>query len=157
MEDQQEKKESTSIPQAIERDIQILANEVNREKVNLDKEPLGDRELIRRALHSFERPNSAQSATVTPPDDNHTNSPTSNTDNNRGKTVLTDILPEYAKTASSETKLEIEFLLEEAFREGITKATEDAKKSSPFVLDTFRDSLAGKLHDELKKRKLLDD
>ncbi len=66
--------------------------------------------------------------------------------------VFQNPLPDYAANAPAETKLEIEHLLETAFREGIMAANTKAARSSPFVLDAFHDALAGKLYPELKKR-----
>ena len=57
--------------------------------------------------------------------------------------------------AAPAAKLEVEDLVRMAFKEGIAKATDVAQKSNPFILDAFHDTLAGKLHEELKKRKLI--
>jgi hypothetical protein len=43
-----------------------------------------------------------------------------------------------------------------AFKDGILKASSEAAKASPFVLDAFHDALAGKLYEELKKRGVLE-
>jgi hypothetical protein len=73
-----------------------------------------------------------------------------------GASVFQNPLPDYAANAPAETKLEIEHLLEMAFREGIMKANAEASRSNPFVIDAFHDSLAGKLYPELKKRGIVD-
>ena len=70
--------------------------------------------------------------------------------------VIHNPLPNYAQDAPAETKIEIEYLLETAFRDGIMRANTEAAKSSPFVLDAFHDALAGKLYPELKKRGILE-
>ena len=64
-------------------------------------------------------------------------------------------LPDYAANASSETKLEVEYLVDMALHKGIAKATAEAAKSNPFVLDAFHDALAGKLYPEFKRRGIL--
>ena len=64
-------------------------------------------------------------------------------------------LPQYAESAPAETKLEVEYLLDVAFHQGIVKATSEAMKSNPFVLDAFHDALVGKLYPELQKRGIL--
>jgi hypothetical protein len=64
-------------------------------------------------------------------------------------------LPQYAENAPTETKLEIEYLLDMAFHHGIAKANSEAMKSNPFVLDAFHDALVGKLYPELRKRGIL--
>src|SRR5262249_44429545 len=61
-------------------------------------------------------------------------------------------LPSYADASSPEVKLEIEYLIDTAFRHGIGKALEESKKSPYFVQDAFHDALAGKLYPELQKR-----
>jgi hypothetical protein len=66
--------------------------------------------------------------------------------------VIHDPLPAYAGSAPAETKLEVEYLLELAFKKGIGAANKAAMGSSPFVIDAFHDALAGRLYPELKKR-----
>ncbi len=61
-------------------------------------------------------------------------------------------LPDYAKDAPAEVKLEIEYLCDVALRKGIGAAVTEAEKSPWFVQDAFHDSLAGKLYPELQKR-----
>jgi hypothetical protein len=57
--------------------------------------------------------------------------------------------------AAPAAKLEVEDLIRLAFKDGIAKATHAAAKSNPFILDAFHDALAGKLHEELTKRKII--
>jgi hypothetical protein len=61
-------------------------------------------------------------------------------------------LPAYAQNAAPEVKLEIEYLLDLAFRKGIGPALSASAKSPYFVQDAFHDALAGKLYPELRKR-----
>ena len=65
------------------------------------------------------------------------------------------VLPSYMSGATPTAKMEVEDLVSMAFKEGIAKATSAAQRSNPFILDAFHDALAGKLHEELKKRKLV--
>lgn len=65
-------------------------------------------------------------------------------------------LPTYVVSAPAATKLDVEHLLTLAFRDGIIKASAEAAKSNPFVLDAFHDALAGKLYPELKKRGIVE-
>jgi hypothetical protein len=65
------------------------------------------------------------------------------------------ILPDYAKNATAENKLEIEYLVELAATRGILEASKIAQETSPFVLDAFHDALTGKLYDELVKSGVL--
>lgn len=62
------------------------------------------------------------------------------------------LIPDYAASASPETKQEIEHLLDVASRDGIAHADTLARKSSAFVLDAFHDAVVGRLYPELKRR-----
>lgn len=64
-------------------------------------------------------------------------------------------LPAYAQNAPAEIKLEIEYLLDLAFRKGIAAALSESAKSPYFVQDAFHDALAGRLYPELQKRGLM--
>ena len=61
-------------------------------------------------------------------------------------------LPAYAQNAPAEVKLEIEYLLDIAFKKGIGTALTESQKSPAFVQDAFHDALAGRLYPELQKR-----
>lgn len=126
---------SLGFEQVLESDIRRLAEEVKRHRENPETRSAGEVELLKRSI---------QSITKTAPPSPAQPSP--------GRASP---LPDYAQSASPETKLEIEYLLDLAFREGIEKATAEAKKSNPFVLDAFHDALAGKLYPEFQKRGIL--
>ncbi len=64
-------------------------------------------------------------------------------------------LPQYAQDAPAETKLEIEYLIDLAIHQGLTKANAQARTSSPFVVDAFHDALVGKLYPEFERRGLI--
>jgi len=61
-------------------------------------------------------------------------------------------LPAYVDSASPEVKLEIEYLLDVALKQGIGKALAESQKSPYFVQDAFHDALAGALYPELQQR-----
>ncbi len=122
----------------IESDIVRLAQEVLARREHVETKDIGDRELIREALES-----------IVPTSSSHVSTPVASGDDTSSP------LPAYVQQASPETRLEIEYLLDEAFRKGLLEATQHAIASNPFVLDAFRDALAGRLHDELVRRGML--
>lgn len=65
------------------------------------------------------------------------------------------VLTDYASAAPEEVKEKIEKLLEVAANKGLSVASDEAKKSSPFILDAFHDALAGKLYPYLKEKGIL--
>jgi hypothetical protein len=123
--------------EVLENDMKKLAAEIKAIKVKAESNHISEQEIIKKSLsalvpvHSKNTQAAQQQASSSP-------------------------LPQYAESFSPETKLEIEYLLDMAFREGITKALDEAQKSqNPLILDAFHDALAGKLHPELKKRGIL--
>ncbi len=66
-----------------------------------------------------------------------------------------EALPDYMKEESSDVRGKVENLLSLAFYGGLEKATKEAIKSGPFILDAFHDALTSKLYSELKNRGLL--
>ena len=118
--------------EVLEADIKKLAGEVLRHREAPENQALTDQEVLKQSIQSL---NSApeeisQKSSESP-------------------------LPDYAVGASSETKLEIEYLLDIAFHKGIEAANSAARNASPFVRDAFHDSLVGKLYPELKRRGIL--
>lgn len=63
-------------------------------------------------------------------------------------------LTSYTAKESEEVKQKIEDLLQVAATSGIVKATEEARKASPFILDAFHDALAAKVYPYLKEKGL---
>lgn len=120
---------------ALEADMERLAGEIMKHKEVLDKEDADHKEILRQAISAI-----GASAAPEPQKQDDQGSPH---------------LPNYAGGASPEVKLEIEYLVDLALREGIAKASAAAKASNPFVLDAFHDALAGKLYPELKKRNII--
>lgn len=121
----------------LEADIERLAQEIKARREQSEVKNLSDREIVKEALKSLSglSQNQASSQTAQSKEDSSL-----------------DFLPGYMKSVPPEVKLEVEYLLDIAFHEGLSKANAEAKKSSPFVLDAFHDALAGKLYPELQKR-----
>jgi len=120
--------------QALENDMKRLVEEVGKHREVPENSSLGDEALLKRSVQSF----TAMS-----------NGPVANPTN------LQNPLPQYVEDASPEVKLEVEYLLDIAFHEGILKADREARKTSPFVLDAFHDALVKKLYPTLKEQGLL--
>jgi hypothetical protein len=141
--------ETPSIEKALESDIGILSNSIqfNREKVTVQN--YNERELVKEAIRAFpnlEKP----SAAVPVPQPGQAAVP--QTVIAPSSAVSSNVLPDYAQNAAPEVKLEIEYLLDLALRDGIGKALAASEKSPYFVQDAFHDALAGKLYPELQKR-----
>ncbi len=126
--------EAPTLP--LESDIDRVAGEVVKHKENPEFATASGQELVKHALTTLAA--TAASETNAQADPNAA------------------YLPAYVTDAPAPTKMEIEHLLEMAFKEGIAKANAAAMKSSPFVLDAFHDALTGKLYPELKKRNVVD-
>jgi hypothetical protein len=127
-------------PAPLESDLSRLAAEVAKHKENPEMAGASEREMIRQSIRSMV-PAPPSQAQKTGSDDTGA--------------VDDSVLPAYMDTAAPAAKLEVEDLLRMAFKDGITKATHAAQRSNPFILDAFHDALAGKLHEELKKRKII--
>lgn len=129
--------ESTLTPdfehEVLEADIKRLAEEIQKNRERPESRDLGGKEVLKQALGSLAPPSPA--SPPTPP--------------------AAGPLPDYAAGQPAEVRLEIEYLLDVAFHKGIEKAEAEARRSPPFVLDAFRDALAGKLYPELQRRGIL--
>ena len=125
--------EQTPAPQ--ESDLDRVASEVAKHRENPELAGASDQELVKQAIRTI-------GATAAPAPQQTATSDDS-------------ALPSYMSSAAPAAKLEVEDLVRMAFKDGIAKATSAAAKSNPFILDAFHDTLAGKLHDELKIRKLI--
>lgn len=123
---------------ALESDMQKLAEQIRAGREQHRAETRTERELIKEAIRVF--PDLPHAAPPTPSDPAVT------------QDAAADPLPDYAKDAPPETKLEIEYLCDLALKKGISAAMTDAKKSPYFVQDAFHDMLAGKLYPELQRR-----
>jgi hypothetical protein len=123
------------VPAPLESDLDRLASEVVKHRENPEMAGASDQEVVRRAIQSMSPAPAPAPTSASSGDDS--------------------ALPTYMADAPAGLKLEVEDLIRIAFKEGIAKATTIAAKSNAFVLDAFHDALAGKLHDELKKRKMI--
>ena len=127
---------------ALEADIERLSAEIKSHREYPEMQGASSQEILKKSIQSMgpltssPRSDSGQAGQATD--------------------VFQNPLPDYAANAPAETKLEIEHLLEKAFREGIVKANAEASKSNAFVLDAFHDALVGKLYPELKRRGILE-
>ena len=119
--------------QAIESDMRQLVAEIQRNRERPEFKNAAEQALVRESLRQFP-PLPQQAAAVPVP------------------TPSRSPLPAYADAASPEVKLEIEYLVDIALKQGIGKAVSESKKSPYFVQDAFHDALAGKLYPELQKR-----
>ena len=117
--------------QALEDDIKHLALEVGKHREAPETKHLAGEELLKKSVQSF---TNAQNGPIVTPTD------------------LQNPLPQYVNDASPELKLEVEYLLDIAFHQGILKADREARKASPFVLDAFHDALVKKLYPTMKER-----
>jgi hypothetical protein len=133
-----------SFEQSLETDIQRLATEIRTQQERPEMKNVAEQELVKEAIRAFpefkNQPQgtggaAAQAATDSQP----TGNPSSP-------------LPAYAQNAPAEVKLEIEYLLDVAFKKGIGTALTESQKSPAFVQDSFHDALAGRLYPELQKR-----
>jgi hypothetical protein len=122
---------------SLETDIAQLAEQVKNMREMPEMKNATETQILKEAMGVFPRPGIEKQPTQAPATAN---------------AVANTVLPDYAQSAAPEVKLEIEYLVDVAFKHGIAKALGEARKSSPFVEDAVRDALAGKLYPELQKR-----
>ena len=130
-----------SFEHTLQADIERLAEEIKNQREKPDMKSVAERELVKEAIRVFprlEKNPPAAPAPVPPP-------------SSAGADPQSP-LPGYAQNAPAEVKLEIEYLLDVALRQGLGKALSEAQKSPYFVQDAFHDALAGRLYPELQKR-----
>lgn len=125
--------------QALESDLKTLAAEIGRDRERQEGKKAEGMEVVKEAIRAFPKlehngVNGVPSSDV--PGVSRSKGP----------------LPAYADDAPAEVKLEIEYLLDLALHQGISKALVESEKSPYFVQDAFHDALAGKLYPELQKR-----
>ena len=123
--------------------MKTLAAEIHRTQEMKDRAGAEGLDRVKEAIRAFPQLNGGASddngVPVAPATPGEANSP----------------LPAYAQSAAPEIKLEIEYLLDLAFRKGIGTALAESAKSPYFVQDAFHDALAGRLYPELQKRGVL--
>ena len=139
-----------SLEQGLEKDIETLSAEIQNRREAITVQNYHERELVKEAIRAFpsfeKKPSSAVPVPAPAP------APAAPQAAQTPAAPGMDVLPEYAKSAPAEVKLEIEYLLDLALKDGIGKALAASEKSSYFVQDAFHDALAGKLYPELQKR-----
>ena len=123
----------------IERDIERLSKEIAEKKELPEYKEISEKELIKQALQPMIKPAAQSSGPAVQP---------AVTDEER-------FLPDYLNDSPAETKLQVEKLIGSVFQRGIEKTVKEAKNADPFILDAFHDALVDKLHEELKRRKLI--
>jgi hypothetical protein len=132
--------QSTSFESSLEADMQKLAAEIQGQRERPEMQNANERELVKEAIRSFPQLENntgvVPSVPATPEHGASSESP----------------LPDYAQNAPAEVKLEIEYLMEVALKQGLGKALSEARKSPYFVQDALHDALTGRLYAELQKR-----
>lgn len=127
---------------ALEADMRRLAEQIKNQREQMPGETRSERQIVKEAIRVF--PNLQGLQNRMPPPSTPTAPPTDTSPQNP--------LPDYAKDAPAEVKLEIEYLCDVALRKGLSAAISESESSPYFVQDAFHDSLAGKLYPELQKR-----
>ncbi len=128
----------------LETDIKRLSEEIFEKKNLFEYKNLTERELIKKSLEPMIKQFPANRQLTT-----------SNQQSNQQSTASGQILPDYLKDFPTETKLQVEQLIDLTFHQGIEKVINRALRASPFILDAFHDALTDKFYEELKKRKLI--
>ena len=121
--------------EAMEADMKRIAEELQKHQESPEAKNYSDRELLKKSIQSM--------VPIAPVRDNSTQI-------QGGEDPLSNL-----NSAPPAAKLEVEQLLSLAFKHGVVKASEEAGKSSPFVLDAFHDVLTGQLYEEFKKRGII--
>ena len=121
--------------EAMEVDMKRIAEEIQKHRENPEVKNYSDRELLKKSIQSM--------VPVAPVRDDSAQI-------QGGEDPLSNL-----NSAPPSAKLEVEQLLSLAFKSGVVKASEEAGKSSPFVLDAFHDALTGQLYEEFKKRGII--
>jgi hypothetical protein len=124
---------------SLEADMRRLAEQIQSERERPAKETKTERQIVKEAIRVFPNLQGAQNAVPAP-------ASAAASDPSQSP------LPDYAKDAPPEVRLEIEYLCDMALRKGLSAAMSEAGKSPWYVQDTFHDALAGKLYPELQKR-----
>lgn len=122
--------------------MQRLATEIQNQRARPELKDANEKELIKEAIRAFPQLEKKPQGVPVP-------TPSASA---AAAGAARSPLPDYAQNAPAEVKLEIEYLLDVALRNGLTKAFSEARKSPYFVQDAFHDALAGKLYPELQKR-----
>jgi hypothetical protein len=133
------KMDSPTFEHALEADIKALAAEIHRSNELREVKNVEGLDAVKEAIRAFPQLNHESGngvPTPTPGAQQFSNSP----------------LPAYAQNAAPEVRLEIEYLMDMALHQGLSKALSESAKSPYFVQDAFHDALAGRLYPELQRR-----
>jgi hypothetical protein len=129
---------------SLEADMKLLATEIKNQRERPEMKGANGKDILKEAFLVFPRFEKNSNGSGVPA------AQSSSTANSSSP------LPAYAQSAPPEVKLEIEYLIDLAFRKGINAAFAEAGKSSAFIQDAFHDALAGRLYPELKKEGIID-
>lgn len=134
--------EISSYESVLEADLERLAQQIRTGHEQPEMRDMGGQEVVKEALRAFPQFNKHETPAAAPAPAPAPSAPAASA----------GPLPAYAASAPAEVKLEIEYLLDVALKQGIGKALTESKKSPYFVQDAFHDALAGKLYPTLQKR-----
>lgn len=137
---------TSSFEHALEADIARLADEIKNQRERPDMQNAAEQELVKEAIRAFPHLEKSPTGVPVPPAPRQPAQPSAANANEQSP------LPDYAQGAPAEVKLEIEYLLDVALRQGLGKALSESQKSPYFVQDALHDALAGKLYPELRRR-----
>lgn len=129
---------------SLEADIRQLATEIRNQQERPEMKDAAGQELVKEAIRAF--PETRTRREVSTAAEVGGAAASSAADDSASP------LPAYAQGAPAEVKLEIEYLVDVALKEGIGAALDKSQKSPAFVQDAFHDALAGRLYSELQKR-----
>lgn len=128
-------------PNVLEADIRRLSQEVKDKKSLPEHKNTSERELLKQALY--------------PHVQNYTqNTPASITPDDAAKVEM-EVLPDYLKDSPDDIKLKVEELVDVAFKRGIEKGADEARKYGPFIFDAYHDAITDKVYEEMEKRKMI--
>lgn len=123
--------------------MERLVREIKSQRERPEMKDAGEKELIKEAIRAFPQLEKNPNGVPLPPAASSAAAPAASSQSP---------LPAYAQDAPAEVKLEIEYLLDVALRQGLSKALTESQKSPYFVQDALHDALAGRLYGELQKR-----
>lgn len=123
-------------PEFLEQDVTRLAAEVKSHLEKPESKELNDQQIVKEAVRSMA-------------EQHKTNQPA----NSAGG--VASILPAYVKDFTPQEKLEVEYLLDLAFKKGLDQALREAARSNPAIEDAVHDALAGKLYPFLQQKGIL--
>ncbi len=119
------------------KDLEKIGKEVAEKKSTPEIKHYSDRDLVKQAIQPMAYPSGKPA-------------PSREQSSEEDK-----FLPDYLKEADPKIKNQVEKLLEDTVRNGLASGINEARKTSPFILDAYHDALIDKLHNELKKRKMI--